>query len=723
MKTNLKMFASTCVYACIALMVSSCDKDTFFEPKDDGNKTVESEANDFDFSTTRAVDLIVDYSAFDTYGPVRFSIYDTNPVVNENTEDAYVSKNIKPILEVYTDERGKFDQTIDLPAYAKVLHIVTGNLAIGFDHSLVEVINNEAKLVVKNDGSTMLATKGILRAPGPGESTDVLGKLRSTAFEVNTSGEITGVQVYKEWGTPLGTWNTASGRPDYRMTEQQKASKGSLVLSDKEVEGMYNVACNILPNNSGQDNSQYRTAADVMLKDNSEITITALGSFTCWNTTLGYYYYNEETWPIDHMDLNPIMLFPNTQDGMRYGTAGDYQGNIGSVRGDVIQLVYYPHITDSDPNVKYSEPTTTFPKGTRIGFIIRTNGWGMMGKEYATKQKPTSSPYNKALNIWVSSTEGMSYANANLGSSFKYPNRTGEARTAMFSYTTDENMKYCILSFEDACDDTDYNDLIFALNPASVLLGLNDVEKDKTTKSGVYAFEDRWPSHSDYDMNDIMIDCKHEIFYNSKGKVIKEAYNLTTYQNEVADVSGLALRLNTKVTPSSIVMKKKAAGSNVEEIVTFAQDDQERNVYYLTDHITREINSTYILELSYSTPQAISKVAEIEPFIYGTRKNKDEEYTRWEVHLPGYGPTAKMDRSYFRTYDDFSVFHDGGWYKSNCEYPFGFYLDKATIEDFFDTILDPANESRPISEFYPGFIPWSNSKGATHADWYLNPNK
>ncbi len=46
-------------------------------------------------------------------------------------------------------------------------------------------------------------------------------------------------------------------------------------------------------------------------------------------------------------------------------------------------------------------------------------------------------------------------------------------------------------TFEDACDDTDYNDLIFALNPAKVLLGLNEVEKEKTTKSGVYAFEDR----------------------------------------------------------------------------------------------------------------------------------------------------------------------------------------------------------------------------------------
>lgn len=707
-------FMRACMYSCIFFAATSCkDTDDFFS-KDNENQA-EKEAYDFDFSTTREVDLVVDYSAFETCGPVRFGIYDENPVANENTEDEYLNPSIKPIIELYTDEKGKFDQTLTLPAYAKVLHIVTGNLAIGFSHRLVTVENGEAKVVVENDGSTVRANAP-RRAPGPGESTSDLGKLKSTAYKVDANGNLTSVQEYKEWATPLGTWNSASGRPDYRMTDQEKASKHGLVLSDKEVEDMYNVACNILPNNNGIDNSQYRTSADVMLKEDSEVTITALGSFTCWNTSLGYYYYNDANKPTSHMDLNPIMLFPNTQDGKRY-TNGNYQGNIGSVRGDVIQLIYYPNITNGD----FSGATTLFPKGTKIGFIIRTNGWGMMGAEYATKNGSTT--YKNAMNIWVSSTEGMSYAEPFSGKSFKKANPKGEARTAMFSYTAEDNTKYCILSFEDACDDTDYNDLIFALNPANVFLGLNDVEKDKTTKSGVYAFEDRWPAHSDYDMNDIMVDCKHELYYNQSGKVLKEAYDLTTYQNVVADITGLALRLKTKVTPSSIVMKKKSAGSNNATSVTFAKDDQEKNVYYLTDNITREINSTYILELTYSTAQTVSKLAEIEPFIYGTRTNKQGEDTRWEVHLPGYGPTSKMDMSYFRTRDDFSVYHDGGWYKSNCEYPFGFYLDKATIEDFFNTILDPANESKPISEFYPGFIPWSQSKGKTNADWYLHPNK
>lgn len=722
MKTNLKMFASVCAYACLALTVSSCDKDKFFEPKEDSGTTTVTEGYDFDFSTTRAVELIVDYTDFKTTGPVRFSIYDTNPVINENTEDAYVSPNIKPLIEVYTDEKGLFDQTITLPAYAKVLHIVTGYISIGFSHKLVEVVNNEAKVVVKNDGSTLLAARNARRAPEPGEPTQELGKLRSTAFEVDGNGTLTSVQVFKEWGTPLGTWYSVTGRPDYRMNEQDynQAVQRGLALSKEEVADMWNTACNILPNNSGIDNSQYRTSADVMLKDDSEVTITALGSFTCWNTTLGYYFYNASSEPTTYMDLNPIMLFPNTQDGMRYGTSGNYQNNIGMVRGDVIQLMYYPNIASTDPDVKYSGATPLFPKGTKIGFIIRTNGWGMMGPLYATKNGSTT--YKNAMNIWVASTEGMSYAKPFSGKTFKKPNPTGEARTAMFSYTSDANMKYCILAFEDACDDTDYNDLIFALNPASALLGLNEVEKGKTTTSGVYAFEDRWPSHCDYDMNDVMVDCKHELTYNEKGKVTKEIYRLTTYQNYVTDISGLALKLIKHANPSSIVMKKIDPNTKKESVVTFEQNQKE-NVYYLTNNVTRELNTTYVLELSYSTAQDLSKVAEIEPFIYGIRQDVDGNDQNWEVHLPGKSPTSNMYMGFFRTYDDASSFKDGYWYLSNGNYPFAFYLANASAEDFMDTILLRKNESKRINVFYPDFIQWSTSKGEKNKDWYLHPAK
>lgn len=707
-----KFLFSACVGSCVLFAVTSCkDTDEFFTDK---SKETPVESNSFDFSTTQTVDLFVDYSDFETLGPVRFAIYATNPVVNEHTDDAYVDESIKPLLETYTDENGKFDQTLTLPAYAKVLHIVTGNLAIGFDHSTVEVVNHEAKVVVKNDGSTM-EVYASRRAPGPGESTNELGKLKSTAYEVNSSGIPTSVQIYKEWVTPLGTWNTASGRPDYHM-DKSTASPG-LFLADKEIDGMFNTICNILPN--GKDNSRYKNAVDLTLKRASEVSITILGSFTCWNSTLGYYYYNDSNKPVNKQDLNVIMLFPNTQDGQR-DKNWDYQGNIGTKRGDVVQLKYYPNINSSNPEERLSGETNIFPAGTKIGFLMRSNAWGMQGDEYCSKKTATNF-WNKKMNIWASTTEGLAYANPAINGSFSKPNNNGEARTAEFSYTSDNGTQYTILAIEDACDDYDYNDLIFAMNPANVFIGLADVEKGKSTTSGVYSFEDLWPNRGDYDMNDVLVDCKHEVTYDDAGKVRKEVYRLKTFQNVVSKVSGLAVRLNTKTTPSSMVMKKIAKGQTTEQTVTFTKDDKE-NYYYLTDNITAELNTTYIFELNYNTAIALSKTAEIEPFIWADVYDEEEDKTkRWEVHLPGVAPTKKMDMSFFGTVDDRSNPSEGKWYVRSGLYPFGFYLAGASADQFEETILLRPNEGKPIDNFYPQFIEWAISKGEKCTEWYLYP--
>ena len=118
-----------CLIACVSFVAVSCsDNDNFFSS--DEKKTTVNEANTFDFSTTRKVDLLVEYSGFKLYGPVLFSVYSVNPIVNEGSGLEYVDESIEPIFSGYTDENGKFDATISLPAYAKVLHIVTGNFMI-----------------------------------------------------------------------------------------------------------------------------------------------------------------------------------------------------------------------------------------------------------------------------------------------------------------------------------------------------------------------------------------------------------------------------------------------------------------------------------------------------------------------------------------------------------------------------------------------------------------
>lgn len=692
--TNLLLKA--CVYSSILFAAISCkDTDEFFQEKGSGGNS--QEAYSFDFSTTQDVDLQVNYSGFDLHGPVLFSIYSEDPILDAGTEMERVNENIKPVYQAYTNDQGIFDATITLPSYAKVLHVVTGDFMIGLNHAMVQVANKEAKVVVKKATPAAQAPSA-RRAPGAGTSTNDLSNMFCTAYEWTKSGS-QGVQVYKNWATPLGTWNSATGRPDYLI--DKATCDPRLIFSEEEFNGLYNTVKNAL--NSGTTCKEfYRASADLTLAKESEVSITALGSMTCWNSSLGYYYYNEGNKPHNRMDLNIIMLFPNTQDGQR-DLSWDYQNNIGTVRGDAIQLMYYPNIANND----FSGATTVFPAGTKIGFILKPNAWGNISKEHCSK-KTSTYYWDKRMNIWAASTDGMSYANANLGQSFTKPNNNGDARTAKFAYETKKGDKYAIVSFEDACDDEDYDDLLFALNPSNIFTELAKVEQNKTTTSGVYAFEDMWPERGDYDMNDVMVDCKHQMEF-SGGNVKKEIYRLTTYQNVVKEVSGLALRLKTNVEPKSIVMKKGSSNCTFKK---------EGDCYYLTDNIESEINTTYTFEITYTNAQELKNLVEIEPFIYGIRDGKN-----WEVHLPGHAPTSKMDMSFFGTYDDSSDLAAGRYYVRNSIYPFAFYLEGSSADDFLDTILKLLHEGKAIDNFYPDFLKWSRSKGEEAKDWYLHPNK
>ena len=595
MTYSTNFLTRVCLFACASLFIVSCkDSDEFLGENGNNSST---EANTFDFSTTRNVDLIVDYSDFKPYGPVFFSVYNVNPLVNEGSGLEYVDESIEPVFEGYTDERGKFDATVSLPAYANVLYVVTGNFIVGLRKSMAEVTNGVAKVVVSKPEAA--ATSRGFRAPGAGTETDDLSKMYTLNYMINSDGS-KNQKVYKDWLTPLGKWDSATGRPKYLLEHNAENIAKGLVFSDDDINGLYKAACDAL--NSGTECKEtYRAGADMTIIQDSELSITALGSMTCWNSSLGYYYYDEKNIPTKPEDLNIIMLFPNTQDGQR-DLSWNYQNNIGTVRGDVVQLKYYPNIAK---NGDLSGATTIFPKGTKIGFILKPNAWSIQGDNYCSIKKG-GTKWNKKMNIWASSTEGLSFANAKvLGQSFNKPNPNGEARTAKFAYTSPSGQKYAIISMEDACDDKDYDDLLFALNPANVISDLPEVQDGNTSFHGVYAFEDLWPWQGDYDMNDVVVDFDHMLTFRG-GKVYKETFTMTTYNNTVTLQDGLAFKLKTKVNPSEILVKRKEPGQDYYKTHTYKK---EGDVYYLTDDVNKYIGYTYVIVVVYDKAQSMSNLA------------------------------------------------------------------------------------------------------------------
>lgn len=446
---------------------------------------------------------------------------------------------------------------------------------------------------------------------------------------------------------------------------------------------------------------------DLLLKQDSEVAFTVHGSSTCCNSSLGYYYYTDGNTPTNPMDINIIMVFPNTQDGnwpRAKEKKADYNGNIGVNRGDAVQLMYYPNIANNDK----TGATKVFPKGTRIGFIMRTQGWAKQGNDYSIVYNNGKSFYNRKYNTWCATTDGLSYSS----DTGNFPISNGESRGAKFGYKASNGQTYTIVSFEDALDDQDFDDLIFALKPVDVFAELPEIEDRKSSTNGVYAFEDLWPNAGDYDLNDAVVNAKHEKEFNDNGKIIKETFYLTTYQNYVELTSGLALTLDTRTTPQSIAMKKIAKGSTVAEETSFTK---EGNVYYLTADFKGELGTTYILELTYQNPLGSSAdLASIKPFIYRSEGEKN-----WEVHIPMEAPTSKMNTSYFGNGDDCSDPSKGLYFVRAGDYPFAFYLHGVNISVFENTILKRENESKRIDEFFPDFLEWSTSKGAKNQDWYI----
>ena len=695
-----------CLGFMFGVSMTACVDKSLYETSIDPEGYMPGEApNSFDFSTVQKVNLNVDYSAFKTYGPVFFGVYTENPIiVVEDAPDDQWNENVKPIYEDYTESNGKFNAAIELPAYAQHLYIATGNFFTGMMVMEADVKNGAASVVAENH--QVATTRGWTRAEGPGVSTDDLSKLNLT----NTVGNVK-ERVYNDWKNWLGTWNSASGRPDYLLNKATADPK--LVISEEEMEGLYKAVGTAFTSGSTM-NDEYSSYPDLLLTQDSEVTFTLLGGSTCWNSTLGYYYYTDDNKPTNPMDINIIMLFPNTQDG-QWARAVEkklktYNGNIGVNRGDVVQLMYYPNIANDDK----TGATKVFPKGTRIGFIMKTQGWAAQGDKYSIlcDNNGKDKYWNTKYNIWCSTTVGLSVGRQRNSETYKKPIVNGESRGAKFSYKTQNGDNFTIISFEDAMDDDDFDDLIFALKPVGVFAPLPEIANKKSSTTGVYAFEDLWPNKGDYDLNDAIVNAKHEKEFNNSGKIIKETFYLTTYQNYVELTNGLALTLNTKVNPKSIAMKKMAPEATEAEEANFTKED---NVYYLTEDFSGELGTTYILELTYSSAlESSSQMASIQPFIYRSEGNQN-----WEVHIPMEIPTAKMKTSYFGKGDDRSNPEKGLYFVRQGNYPFAFYLKGADINAFKETILKRENESIPINEFFPGFLDWSTSGGITNQDWYL----
>ena len=657
MKKHLLRYALLCL---IVPATAGCVKDA----ADRIVPAPEPDLIGFDYATSSPTRLSVGYRDM---GGVRtnvyFELYDVNPVEVAADGSCYrLKEGIEPLFAGYTDENGWFDGVVRLPAYLEKAYIYTPAF---YAQTLME-----ATL----DGGTLIAR-------------DEVSEITADAA-TRANGYYSEAVLKDGWKTWLGTYDDTYGRIDY-------AYEGP--LRNENYQLLYKASTEVF-NTSRPCPQEYRSSKDLYLNESAEVAVTMLGSNTCWNCSMGYYYYREGEQPASLAQANVIMLFPNTQDGQWSNNKNLSSKYIGVKRGTAVQLIYYPRIAEGSRE----GATTAFPAGYRIGFVLATNAWTNRLTGFGGSKK-----YRAAT------SEGLSVNDQ--GVPYQKP------RTAVYRYTNEkQGINTVLFSFEDYTTDQNFSDVVFTMNsnPVDAVVDVpvvddNDKGKTSHTLKGIYAFEDLWPSRGDYHMNDVMVRLDYEKRFTVKG-ILEESFLLKTFRNQAANDNGLALTLTGKAAGAKITCSTCAPGSDEFVAADFAR---EGDVLLLTDNVKTSTGTIYKITAKYDTPIATDSGSEVRPFIYRTDRAGLQPGMRWEVHIPYEAPTERIDWSLFGTGDDRSVPTEGRYYVRENKYPFAFFLAGATDSDL-SPLLDPANEKTPVDELFPAYSEWVLSGGSSQADWY-----
>lgn len=547
---NPKEFKSLFFAAILIFGLSSCmEKNAYQGPKEE-----QKEFNDFGYSTVDSkVSLEVSYLNCGVEANVYFEVYDEMPVTVG--EYNYIKRdNVKPLFTAYTANNCIFKGEVELPAYVKKVYIYSPAF---FVQTLIEgeVVNGNIKAMDDSgDDATTRTTS---------TSSPYYSYMLTTN---NTPSDYSSEPRWKEW---LGTNNPRrNGEINYKYEgDLAAASKNRLYEAHTQV---------INTNKSCPD--EYRSYSDMYIDKTAEVAVTFLGQNTCWNCSMGYYYYKEGQKPASLKDANVIMLFPNTQDGKWSNDLSGAKKTAGIDRLTAVQLKYYPNIANGS---KEGE-TNVFPAGYRIGFALANNAWNNR-----------ISGFNANKKYRAATSEGLSINNN--GIAYSGP------RTAAYKYGD-----WVMISFEDHIDDENFSDVVITLksNPVDAIVDIPTVNPDdnKTTSEtlkGMYAFEDMWPAQGDYDMNDVLIRYTYGKTFDINNNIYSESFIFRPYQNVAINNNGLAFKLigNGSIASTTCSMRKAGEEKYTDIPLQYEAAD---NVYVLTDNVKNNIKGDYKITINYT---------------------------------------------------------------------------------------------------------------------------
>ena len=454
-----------------------------------------------------------------------------------------------------------------------------------------------------------------------------------------------------------------------------------------------------------------------LLKD-ADVWVTFLHEGAGYRNAFGFYSYPIGSAPADRGAVDYRVVWPNAS----YSTSG------GNSRG--LKTGQQVHLG-------------RFTAGTAIGFFLIADGFdGTKG-------------VNERFPGWVwHSLQGLNM-------------ETDPALRAHVILLRDEINQQLVLGFEDinrqssGCDQ-DFNDVLFSVQVSpyeaiatekiAELIDPNDTDKDGVMNSeddypadplralrvsypsdrnrAQLAFEDLWPQEGDYDMDDLVFaytltevrdaagfvkDIEGSFQFKARGSGYSHGFGI--------NFPGLAA---DRLESGSRWVGEQASGALAPEggqdslTLILAEDSRAmtganpntRTCYttkFNADRNCPEVaGPTIHFRITFKTAESREALgaAPYNPFIYivGDRAR--------EIHLPDHPPTGRANRQLFGRQQDGSSPATARWYKTKEGLPWAINLPEEWPQPL---------EKRPIHQCYPAFVPWVNTRGAEHSDWYRFP--
>jgi LruC domain-containing protein len=257
-----------------------------------------------------------------------------------------------------------------------------------------------------------------------------------------------------------------------------------------------------------------------------------------------------------------------------------------------------------------------------------------------------------------------------------------------------------------------------------------------TTGFASVAFEDLWPAMGDYDMNDIVVDCKFDQIANPQNKITKVQAQFVLRAMGASFNDGFGIQLpvtpdkvtscvvkfdngeSIPMTPGLVHINSNGLEQGQDKAVVILFDDGFKVLPQIYNGIgvnttpgipwtpTRTINMTIV----FSEPMDPNLlIAPYNPFIFANKRGA-------EIHLPNNPPTSLADMTLFNMDDDNSSVESFGSSTIRS------YLTPKNLPwaILFYKQFDYPIEKTPILNAFLHFKEWAQSGGATYQDWYFN---